>query len=114
MNRALDASNQDARMAQFRAETADNEIARLKDELECSRPSERGSLRQRFIVPIGEDRERWLKLGRTVVTGSRACFGSIRGVIKLSRLLAKKGSTENRSRIPHGCTSSKPKTADED
>ncbi|KAF3533913.1 hypothetical protein DY000_02041547 [Brassica cretica] len=49
MNRALDASNQDARMAQFRAETADNEIARLKDESECSRPSERGSLRQRFI-----------------------------------------------------------------
>ncbi|KAF3523092.1 hypothetical protein F2Q69_00048245 [Brassica cretica] len=49
MNRALDASNQDARMAQFRAETADKENARLKDELECSRPSERGSLQQRFI-----------------------------------------------------------------
>ncbi|KAG2299016.1 hypothetical protein Bca52824_035488 [Brassica carinata] len=37
MNRALDASKQEARMAQFRAETADKEISRLKDELECSR-----------------------------------------------------------------------------
>ena len=30
-------------MAQFRAETADKEISRMKDELECSRRRERGS-----------------------------------------------------------------------
>ena len=34
MNQALDASNKEARMAQFRAETDDKEIARLRDELE--------------------------------------------------------------------------------
>ncbi|KAF3556581.1 hypothetical protein F2Q69_00013639 [Brassica cretica] len=37
MNRTLNVSNQEARMAQFRAETADKEIARLTDELENSR-----------------------------------------------------------------------------
>ncbi|KAF3533895.1 hypothetical protein DY000_02040944 [Brassica cretica] len=40
MNQALDASNKEARMAQFRAETDDKEIARLRDELECSRRRE--------------------------------------------------------------------------
>ncbi|XP_013628304.1 PREDICTED: uncharacterized protein LOC106334547 [Brassica oleracea var. oleracea] len=43
MNRALDTSNQEVCMAQFRAEMADKEIARLKDELECSFRRERGS-----------------------------------------------------------------------
>ncbi|KAF2610452.1 hypothetical protein F2Q70_00011737 [Brassica cretica] len=37
MNRALDASNQKARMAQFRAEMADKEIARLRDDWSVSR-----------------------------------------------------------------------------
>ncbi|KAF2565850.1 hypothetical protein F2Q68_00025570 [Brassica cretica] len=40
MNRALDASNQEARMAQFRAEVADKEIALLRDELERFRRCE--------------------------------------------------------------------------
>ena len=40
MNQALDASNQEAHMAQFRAEVADKEISRLRDELECSRRCE--------------------------------------------------------------------------
>ncbi|KAF3539237.1 hypothetical protein F2Q69_00022897 [Brassica cretica] len=40
MNRALDASIQEVRMAQFRAEKADKEIVRLRDELECSRRNE--------------------------------------------------------------------------
>ncbi|KAH0938992.1 hypothetical protein HID58_006453, partial [Brassica napus] len=42
MNRALKVSNQEACMAQFRAEILDKEIARLKGELECSRRHERG------------------------------------------------------------------------
>ncbi|KAF2606844.1 hypothetical protein F2Q68_00044019 [Brassica cretica] len=37
INRALDTSRQEAKMARFRAEVADKEIARLKDELESSR-----------------------------------------------------------------------------
>nr|VDD30438.1 unnamed protein product [Brassica oleracea] len=37
MNRALDASNQETRMAQFGADKADKEIARMREELECSR-----------------------------------------------------------------------------
>ncbi|KAF3603925.1 hypothetical protein F2Q69_00036384 [Brassica cretica] len=40
MNQALDASNQEAQMAQFRAEVADKEIFCLRDELECSRRCE--------------------------------------------------------------------------
>ncbi|KAF2572995.1 hypothetical protein F2Q70_00002155 [Brassica cretica] len=40
MNRAPDASNQEARMAQFRADKADMEIARMREELECSRRCE--------------------------------------------------------------------------
>ncbi|KAF3565461.1 hypothetical protein DY000_02015981 [Brassica cretica] len=43
MNRDLGASSQGARMSQFRVEMADKDIARLKDELECSRRRERGS-----------------------------------------------------------------------
>lgn len=43
MNRALNVSSQEAGMAQFRAEMADMEIARLKDELKCSLRHERGS-----------------------------------------------------------------------
>ncbi|KAF3580473.1 hypothetical protein DY000_02031244 [Brassica cretica] len=43
MNRALKVSSQEAGKAQFRAEMADMEIARLKDELKCSRRHERGS-----------------------------------------------------------------------
>ena len=34
INRALDTSKQEAQMARFKAEMADKEIARLKDELE--------------------------------------------------------------------------------
>ncbi|KAH0873059.1 hypothetical protein HID58_070421, partial [Brassica napus] len=37
INRALDTSRQEAKMARFRAEVADKEIASLKDELESSR-----------------------------------------------------------------------------
>ncbi|KAF3519986.1 hypothetical protein DY000_02060050 [Brassica cretica] len=37
INRALDTSRQEAQMARFRAEVADKEIARLKDDLESSR-----------------------------------------------------------------------------
>ncbi|KAG2270625.1 hypothetical protein Bca4012_072824 [Brassica carinata] len=44
INRALDTSKQDAQMARFKAEVADKEIARLKDELEIfSSPEERDS-----------------------------------------------------------------------
>ncbi|KAF3541331.1 hypothetical protein F2Q69_00021869 [Brassica cretica] len=42
MNRDLDVSIQEARMAQFRAEKADKNIARLRDELERSRRDEGG------------------------------------------------------------------------
>ncbi|KAF3543881.1 hypothetical protein DY000_02008131 [Brassica cretica] len=42
-NRALDTSKQDARMARFKVEVADQEIACLKDELESSRRRERES-----------------------------------------------------------------------
>ncbi|KAF3603745.1 hypothetical protein F2Q69_00035147 [Brassica cretica] len=41
--RALDTSKQEAQMARFKAEVADNEISRLKDELEGSRRRERES-----------------------------------------------------------------------
>ncbi|KAL0759085.1 hypothetical protein Bca101_075235 [Brassica carinata] len=41
INRALDMSKQEARMARFKAKVADKEIARLKDELESSRCRER-------------------------------------------------------------------------
>ncbi|KAF3602317.1 hypothetical protein F2Q69_00035297 [Brassica cretica] len=83
MNRALDASNQEACKAQFRAEMADKEIARLKDELECSFRRERGSAQTevRRAYRRGK-RERCLKLCKTVVTGSRASLGSLRGVIR--------------------------------
>ncbi|KAF3513663.1 hypothetical protein F2Q69_00006568 [Brassica cretica] len=50
MNRALDASNQEARMAQFRAKTAEKEMAHLREELECSRRCE-GELAAREIRP---------------------------------------------------------------
>ncbi|KAL0689640.1 hypothetical protein Bca4012_089318 [Brassica carinata] len=43
INRALDTSKQEAQMARFKAEVADNEISRLKDELEGSRRRERES-----------------------------------------------------------------------
>ncbi|KAG2270806.1 hypothetical protein Bca52824_065361 [Brassica carinata] len=43
INRALNVSNQEACMAQFKAEMADKEIAGLKDELECPHRRERGS-----------------------------------------------------------------------
>ena len=59
INRALKTSKQEARMARFKAEVADKEIARLKDELESSRRRERESrLRRRSTMPIGEGRER--------------------------------------------------------
>ncbi|KAF3583458.1 hypothetical protein F2Q69_00028377 [Brassica cretica] len=41
INRALDTSKQEAQMARFKAEVADKEIARLKDELKISRHRER-------------------------------------------------------------------------
>ncbi|KAF3605046.1 hypothetical protein DY000_02047428 [Brassica cretica] len=41
INRALDTSKQEAHMARFKAEVADKEIARLKDELKISRHRER-------------------------------------------------------------------------
>ncbi|CDY54685.1 BnaC05g51580D [Brassica napus] len=43
INRALNVSNQEACMAQFKAEMADKEIAGLKDKLECPHRRERGS-----------------------------------------------------------------------
>lgn len=43
INRALDTSKQEAHKARFKAEVADKEIARLKDELESSRRRERDS-----------------------------------------------------------------------
>ena len=43
INRALDTSKQEAQMARFKAEVADKEISRLKDELEGSHRRERES-----------------------------------------------------------------------
>ncbi|KAF2564128.1 hypothetical protein F2Q70_00017596 [Brassica cretica] len=53
---ALEASNQEARMAQFRAEMADKEIARLRDELEHSRRCER-ELTAKEICRAERDRD---------------------------------------------------------
>ena len=88
MNRTLNVSNQEARMAQFRAETADKEIARLTDELENSHRERESQLRRRSIEPIGDERERLLKLWGSVVMGSHASLGSSRGVIWLSGIIA--------------------------
>ena len=58
MNQTLDASNQEACKAQFRAEMADKEIARLKMNWSVLFVVREGPLRRRFIAPIGEERER--------------------------------------------------------
>ncbi|KAL0734605.1 hypothetical protein Bca4012_010815 [Brassica carinata] len=57
----LDACRQEAHMAQFKAETADKKIARLRDELECSRFQGRGSTETDVVVPTGEEEEMWSK-----------------------------------------------------
>ncbi|KAF3541339.1 hypothetical protein F2Q69_00021867 [Brassica cretica] len=55
MNWDLDTSIQEARMAQFRAEKAKKEIARLRDELECSRRDEGSFVATEIRRPIGEE-----------------------------------------------------------
>ena len=59
MNWDLDTSIQEARMAQFRAEKAEKEIARLRDELEFSRRDEGNFVATEIRRPIGEEGERW-------------------------------------------------------
>uniref|UniRef100_A0A0D3EAA4 Uncharacterized protein n=1 Tax=Brassica oleracea var. oleracea TaxID=109376 RepID=A0A0D3EAA4_BRAOL len=50
INRALDTSKQEAQMTRFKAEVAEKEIARLKDELESSRRRERESFEKEIIA----------------------------------------------------------------
>ena len=63
MNRALDASNQEACMAQFRDAKADKEIARLRNELERSRRGEGGLVAMEIHRAYRRGRrERWPRL----------------------------------------------------
>ncbi|CDY61584.1 BnaCnng38090D [Brassica napus] len=50
INRALDTSKQEAQMTRFKAEVAEKEIARLKDELESSHHRERESFEKEIIA----------------------------------------------------------------
>ncbi|CDY21786.1 BnaA06g20550D [Brassica napus] len=70
INRALKTSKQEARMARFKAEVADKEIARLKDELESSRRRERESRLRR----------RELKGRYKALTDYRKCRGTVGGL----------------------------------
>uniref|UniRef100_M4DSK9 Uncharacterized protein n=1 Tax=Brassica campestris TaxID=3711 RepID=M4DSK9_BRACM len=97
INRALETSKQEARMARFKAEVADKEIARLKDELESSRRRKRESFekevnhayrrgkreivevmksrRDKFSQKFGE-----LKGSYKALTDYRKCHGTVGGL----------------------------------
>ena len=97
INRALDTSRQEAQMARFRAEVADKEIARLKDELESSRRHGRESFEKevnhayrrgkreivevmksccdKFSQPLGELKGRYKALA-----DYRECRGTVGGL----------------------------------
>ena len=65
MNRALDASIQEVRMAQFRAKKADKEIARLRDELERSRRDEGGLVATEILRAHRRGRREMVEIMKT-------------------------------------------------
>ncbi|KAH0859137.1 hypothetical protein HID58_087398 [Brassica napus] len=83
INRALDTSKQEAHMARFKAEVADKEIARLKDELESSRRRERESFEKEVNHAYSQGKREVVKVMKSRRDKFSQKFGELKGRYKV-------------------------------
>ncbi|KAF3527521.1 hypothetical protein DY000_02039718 [Brassica cretica] len=76
---ALDTSKQEAQMARFKAEVADNEISRLKDELEGSRRRERESFEKEVNHAYGRGKREIVEVMKSRRDKFSQKFGELKG-----------------------------------
>ena len=82
INRALDTSKQGAHMARFKAEVADKEIARLKDELEYSRRRERESFEKEVNHTYRRGKREIVEVMKSHCDKFSQSFGELKGCYK--------------------------------
>ena len=79
INRALDTSKQEAQMTRFKAEVAEKEIARLKDELESSHHRERESFEKEVNHAYRRGKREIVEVMKSCCDKFSQKFGELKG-----------------------------------
>ncbi|KAF3566017.1 hypothetical protein DY000_02016617 [Brassica cretica] len=89
INRALDTSKQEAQMTRFKAEVAEKEIARLKDELESSRRRERESFEKEVNHAYKRGKREIVEVMKSCCDTFSQKFGELKGRYKTENMAEK-------------------------